>query len=62
MFRSHVPYYERRGLLLAGLLFFVVVDVVNVVAEEWASAALGVLIVGLCAWQLARLPASRDPG
>jgi len=52
-----VPYYERPGLLLAGLLFFIAVDVVNVVQGEWTSAIVGVLVAIACAVQLRRLRA-----
>ena len=55
VFQNGVPYHQRPGLLLAGLLFFVVVDVINLVAGEWFSAAAGVVIAGLFAWQLQRL-------
>jgi high-affinity Fe2+/Pb2+ permease len=53
--RSGVPYYERRGVLLAGLLFFVVVDVANAAAGEWVSVVFGIVIAGLLAWRLRAL-------
>ena len=56
---SGVPYYERPGWLVAGLLFFVVVDVANVAQGEWVSAIVGVVIAILCGWQLRRLRAER---
>ena len=55
-----VPYYERPGLLLAGLLFFIVVDVVNVAQGEWVSAICGIVVAALCAWQLRRLRLERS--
>jgi hypothetical protein len=56
---SGVPHYERPGWLVAGLLFFVVVDVANVAQGEWVSAIVGVVIAILCGWQLRRLRAER---
>lgn len=56
---SGLPHYERPGLLLAGLLFFVAVDVVNVTQGEWMSAGVGVLVAVACGVQLRRLRLQR---
>jgi hypothetical protein len=50
--QSKPPITERRGVLLAALLFFLVVDVVNAAKGDWVSVFFGVVIAGLCAWRL----------
>jgi len=53
------PFRDRRGLLLAAVLFFLATGVVNAAGGDWVSLVIGTGIAAVCAARLWMLRPSR---